>query len=142
MKFEELGGQRRVWAIDLDGTLTNGEPFWEQTPTPRADMVARVVELYQTGNIVIIWTARQWRHAPETVGWLVANGVPFHGLQMGKGGADYYVDDKVYDLGTLIELGPPARKTRVSEPGSNGVAATEVWRPPPADQSEAEQSGV
>jgi len=93
MKFDP-DGKREVYAIDLDGTLTNGEPFWETTPTPNLNAIAGVRQIYQSGNIVIISTARQWEYAPETVGWLIANKVPFHGILMSKGGADYYIDDK------------------------------------------------
>lgn len=93
MKFTE-NNNRRVWNIDLDGTLTNGEPFWEQEPTPNLGAIDRVRALYQGGNIVIIHTARQWEYAPETVGWLISHRVPFHGIYMAKGGSDHYVDDK------------------------------------------------
>jgi trehalose-6-phosphatase len=94
MKFDN-GGKREVYAFDLDGTLTNGEPFWEKEPTPNAGMIEQLRQLYQSGNIVIIWTARQWEYAPETVGWLIKNRIPFHGIQMAKGGADHYIDDKM-----------------------------------------------
>jgi hypothetical protein len=93
MEFDE-NAPRRVIAIDLDGTLTNGEPFWLEQPTPNLKQVEKLRDLYRSGNIVIIWTARQWECAPETVGWLIANRIPFHGLMMAKGGADVYVDDK------------------------------------------------
>ena len=93
MKFTE-SGPRKVYAVDLDGVLTNGEPFWATEPTPRVKAVEGVVALYEQGNIIIVWTARQWKHAPETVAWLVKHKVPFHGIQMNKGGADFYVDDK------------------------------------------------
>ena len=93
MQFNE-NVKRRVYAIDLDGTLTNGEAFWESEPTPNNDAVASLRELYKTGNIIIIWTARQWEFAPETVGWLIKNRIPFHGIYMAKGGSDYYIDDK------------------------------------------------
>lgn len=94
MQFDEKGA-RRLYAIDLDGVLTNGEPFWEVEPTPNVEAIAAVREIYKGGNIVIVWTARQWTHAQETVAWLFKHSVPFHGLYMAKGGADFYVDDKM-----------------------------------------------
>ena len=100
MKFVE-NTNRRVYAVDLDGLLTNGEAFWDIEPTPRHSAVDGVTKLYEQGNIIIIWTARQWKHAPETVAWLVKYRVPFHGIQMAKGGADFYIDDKFIDLGWL-----------------------------------------
>jgi uncharacterized HAD superfamily protein len=96
-KFEE-SGKRLVYCVDVDGTLTNGEPFWEGEPTPNEDVIQKVIEKYQQGNIIIIWTARQWEHAPETIGWLAKHGIPFHGIQMSKGGADAYIDDKAIML--------------------------------------------
>jgi len=95
MKFDP-NGKHEVYNIDLDGTLTNGEPFWEGVPvTANAVMVEALKRIYAAGNIIIIWTARQWEYAPETVGWLIAHRIPFHGLMMSKGGATYYVDDKM-----------------------------------------------
>jgi len=93
MEFNE-NGNRRVYSFDLDGILTLGESFWKQEPTPNRDNIHLLREFYKAGNIIIIWTARQWELAPETVGWLIKNKVPFHGLYMAKGGSDNYIDDK------------------------------------------------
>ena len=97
MKFE-ADGPRKVWNFDLDGVLTTGGAFWEVEPEPNHEMINRVREFYQAGNVIIIWTARLWEYAPETVGWLIKHRVPFHGLYMAKGGADHYVDDKMSPL--------------------------------------------
>lgn len=95
MKFDE-NGKRKVFAFDLDGTLTKGgPPFWEGDPEPNFDMISKLRQIYQSGNIIIIWTARQWEYAPLTVAWLIKFNVPFHGIQMAKGGADFYIDDKM-----------------------------------------------
>lgn len=94
MEFDP-NGKHEVYNIDLDGTLTNGEPFWGGVPVTVNETVKEAVRTaYKNGNIIIVWTARQWEFAPETVGWLIANRIPFHGIYMGKGGADYYIDDK------------------------------------------------
>ena len=93
MEFKETG-PRRLIAVDFDGTLNNGEPFWVTEPTPNLEVIERVREFYRQGNIIIVWTARQWSIAVETVAWLIKHQVPFHGIMMGKGGADLYVDDK------------------------------------------------
>ena len=93
MKFAS-NNNRRVYCVDIDGTLCDGVPYWEGEPSPKVEMIDAVRRLYQNGNIIIIWTARQWEDAPVTVGWLIKNKIPFHGLQMAKGGADYYIDDK------------------------------------------------
>lgn len=93
MKFID-NPNRKVYNVDLDGTLTNGEKFWEELPTVNKEMKRKVRDLYAGGNIIIIWTGRQWEMANETVGWLIANKIPFHGIFMGKGGSDCYIDDR------------------------------------------------
>lgn len=103
MKFDDTG-KRKVYNIDIDGTLTNGEPFWAKEPTPNQPVIDAVRALYQSGNVVIVWTARQWEYAPETVAWLTKHKVPFHGVFMGKGGSDCYVDDKTITVQQLLEL--------------------------------------
>lgn len=101
MQFDEKG-PHRLYAVDLDGVLTNGEPFWEVEPTPNIEAIVALRELYKKGNIIVIWTARQWTCAQETVAWLFKYSVPMHGLYMAKGGADYYVDDKAVLLADFM----------------------------------------
>ena len=93
MEFND-NNNRRVYNIDVDGCLTNGELFWKQEPTPNIKNIEITRKLYKDGNIIIIHTARQWETAAETVGWLIKNKIPFHGVYMAKGGADKYIDDK------------------------------------------------
>lgn len=101
--FDEIDGKRELFSFDLDGTLTNGEYFWKQEPTPNLEMVKLLTKIYSAGNIVVIWTARQWDHAPETAAWLIKHSIPFHGLYMGKGGSDNYIDDKTRTFQELYE---------------------------------------
>ena len=103
MEFNDKG-PRQLIAVDLDGTLNNGEPFWKVEPTPNPEVIERVREFYRQGNIICIWTARQWSLAPQTVAWLIKYQVPFHGIMMGKGGADLYVDDKAIKPEAFIHL--------------------------------------
>jgi len=93
MKFDNIK-DRKVYNVDLDGTLTYNEPWWDVTPKVNPIMRDYIRDLLHNGHIIIIWTARPWNFANETVGWLIANKIQFHGLMMGKGGADYYIDDK------------------------------------------------
>jgi hypothetical protein len=83
---------RHVFNIDFDGTLTTGE--YTNDPGPVMPIINRVRDLYCSGHIIIIWTARWWENAPDMVSWLIKHRVPFHGVMMGKGGSDAYVDDK------------------------------------------------
>jgi hypothetical protein len=85
-------------AVDVDSTLTTGEgePWWEDGLGSDLDeRTAEVVdELYSRGHTIIVWTARPWSVADETVGWLTANGIRYHGIRMEKGSSDVYLDDK------------------------------------------------
>lgn len=88
----------KLIAIDLDGTLCEGE-FWSDTdPAPIEWMRDLVWKWYKAGAHIIIYTARQPRHYSVTHAWLVKNEIPFHGIVMQhKPGADVYIDDKVID---------------------------------------------
>jgi hypothetical protein len=99
-------GPHKVVNVDLDGTLTCGELFWETRPTVNAGARKLVQELYEAGNVIIIWTARAWAYAPETVGWLIENRVPFHAISMQKGGSDLYIDDKALRYTTADRVRP------------------------------------
>jgi hypothetical protein len=90
---------RRVFNIDYDGTLTTGE--YTVDPGPNQAVIDRVRDLYCSGHIIIIWTARWWENAPDMVSWLIKHRVPFHGVMMGKGGSDAYVDDKAVSWGDV-----------------------------------------
>lgn len=83
---------RKVWNIDYDGTLTTGE--YTVDPGPNQPVIDRVRDFYSSGHIIIVWTARWWEYAPDLVSWLIKHRVPYHGIMMGKGGSDCYVDDK------------------------------------------------
>jgi hypothetical protein len=95
---------RRVIAVDLDATLTNGENSYIVEPTPQQKHIDIIRALYKKGYIIIIHTARWWEYSCETVAWLIKNRVPFHGIMMGKMGADAYIDDKNGSFDELEKL--------------------------------------
>lgn len=83
--------------VDFDRTLTtgNGAAFWEEgEDEPDEAMIEWVNQKYIEGNTIIIWTARPWSVAPQTVGMLTKWGVKWHGIRMDKGSGDVYIDDK------------------------------------------------
>lgn len=84
--------KRIVYNIDFDGTLTDGSCYINLKPNP--DVISKVRKLYYEGHIIIIWSARLWESAKDIAGWCIMNSIPFHGLMLGKGGTDVYVDDK------------------------------------------------
>lgn len=82
-------------AVDLDGTLCEGEFWGEGEPVPKQDMIDLLWTLYKSGAHIVIYTARQPEHYATTHAWLLKNKVPFHGICMTmKPGADLYIDDK------------------------------------------------
>lgn len=93
----------KLIAVDLDGTICEGE-FWGDTPpTPILAMIDRLWDLYKRGAHIIIYTARHSRYYAHTHGWLVHHGVPFHGIAMQmKPGADLYIDDKALHISDLV----------------------------------------
>lgn len=92
--------QRKVYNIDFDNTLTTGE--YTDVPGMNLEMVLKVRRLYIEGNIIIIWSARLWEYAPKLASWLIFHEVPYHGIILGKGGADYYIDDKAINSNDFL----------------------------------------
>jgi len=83
---------KKVYNIDFDGTLTDGSSYVKLVPN--LSVITKVRELYFLGNIIIIWSARLWENAAIIAAFCIQHGIPFHGLMLGKGGTDIYVDDK------------------------------------------------
>ena len=88
---------RKVYNVDFDGVINKPNADYSEN-LPDLRVINKVQNLYSSGNIIIIWTARWWDQANWLVGWLITNKVPFHGIMMGKGGSDFYVDDKGLSL--------------------------------------------
>lgn len=87
--------KRKVIAVDLDGTLCEGEYWGEGIPEPKREIIKQIDDLYMAGAIIIIYTARRPEYARETYAWLDLYGVLYHGVMMQKKpGADVYIDDK------------------------------------------------
>ena len=88
------------WCFDLDNTLvkTEGSNYTESVPIPEA--VAKVQKYWNSGDHIIIMTARgsgskkDWREF--TAKQLTEFGIPYHQLIVGlkPGGVDVFVDDK------------------------------------------------
>ena len=93
---------RKVYNIDFDGTLTLDDKCYDN-PKPNYPVIKKTNELYRQGHLIIIWTARWWDNANEVVAWLIKHKVHFHGILMGKGGTDHYVDDKVINVKDFIK---------------------------------------
>ena len=86
----------KLIAVDMDGTLCEGEFWKDETETkPIMAMVDRVRDWYLRGAHIIIYTARRPELYAITMAWLIKYDVPFHGIAMCyKCGSDCYIDDK------------------------------------------------
>lgn len=93
---------RKVYNIDFDGTITDGSSYSKLVPNRM--MIRKVRELYFLGHIIIIWSSRLWEDAQAVVAFCINHGIPFHGLMLGKGGSDFYVDDKSVDDKTFLSI--------------------------------------
>lgn len=86
-------------AVDLDGTLCEGEFWGEGDPRPLVERINYINELYKKGAHIIIYTARDPQYFEQTNSWLITHGVRFHGISMmRKPGADLYIDDKTLNV--------------------------------------------
>ncbi len=86
---------RDIIMVDFDGTLTLGGRFWtDDEILPNQKMIEWSNKEYIKGNVIIIFTARPYEVARDTVAWLIKHGVKYHGINMDKPRAQMYVDDK------------------------------------------------
>ena len=87
-----------IYCFDIDETLCRTQGTNYLTSVPILDRIRKVNELFESGNIVKLHTARgsktgvDWREVTENQ--LNDWGVLYHELAMGKPYADYYIDDK------------------------------------------------
>ena len=94
----------KLIAVDLDGTLCEGEFWGEGEPKPKQEVIDLVWKIYKKGAHIIIYTARQPKYYATTLAWLIKHEVPFHGVAMFyKPGADCYIDDKGVHLEQFME---------------------------------------
>lgn len=92
--------------FDLDGVICNQTESDYDNASPNKDAISLINDLYEHGNIVIIYTARfMERNGSDvikthkegydyTVKQLKSWGVKFHELIMGKPRYDLVIDDK------------------------------------------------
>jgi hypothetical protein len=101
--------------IDLDETLAVG--IW---PTPGiGPPIMRNVEkarrLASAGYKIHVHTSRAWHEYREVKQWLHHNGVPHHGIQMGKPLYAAYIDDRAIFAGDA-DWTPKTSEARRAEP--------------------------
>lgn len=81
--------------VDLDGTICTEEKTYSRSlakPIPGA--IDAINRLYESGNTIIIYSARTWMEYEMTFNWLKVHGVNFHQLILGKPIGDVWIDDR------------------------------------------------
>jgi histidinol phosphatase-like enzyme len=94
------------YVFDLDGTLCSLTDGDYSKSIPIYSRIEKVNELYESGNNIVIYTARGMKRSNDDVKksselfekltkeQLRSWGVKFHSLVMGKPSSDVYIDDK------------------------------------------------
>lgn len=93
------------YIIDIDGVISDKIKWEYQDSYLRLkemllsigynyNVVNKINELYDKGNVIILHTSRLWLDYDVTVEWLKKGNVKYHTLIMAKPLGDYYIDDK------------------------------------------------
>lgn len=91
-----------VYAIDLDGTLCETQRNNYQASRPIKKRIQRANELFDRGNVILIFTARgsssgiNWQQFTEKQ--LADWGVKYNQLILGKPHYDVIIDDKAMSI--------------------------------------------
>ena len=106
----DLGGQLpcdKTFVFDVDGVIAKPVPDNDYNQAgPDPEMVEIINRLYDSGNRVVLHTARgtvtglDWRSI--TIRQLRDWGVRYHELHFGKPAGDFYVDDRNLSIGCLM----------------------------------------
>lgn len=101
------GGKRFVF--DIDGVIAKSSKNLDYSSSkPNQTIINVINKLYDMGNEIILFTARgyvtgiDWRDITEVQ--MSSWGVKYHELHFGKPNADFYIDDKFFDMKRLIDL--------------------------------------
>lgn len=110
MDFSQCRDQ--TFCFDIDGVIAHISPNNDyKLALPHTANIARVNQLFDQGNQIILFTARgsktgiDWHETTrlQMTSW----GVKFHELRLGKPAADYYVDDRAIELNQLLNWNIP-----------------------------------
>jgi hypothetical protein len=87
-----------IYCFDLDNTLCHTENGDYENSIPFTDRIQKVNELFDSGNIIKIFTARGSRTGLDwtslTKLQLLKWNVKHHELILGKPDTDFFIDDK------------------------------------------------
>jgi len=85
--------------IDLDGTICTEEKTYSRSlAKPIEGAIECINNLYEAGNIIIIYSARTWMEFEMTTVWLKKYGIKYHQLILGKPIGDVWIDDRAINF--------------------------------------------
>jgi hypothetical protein len=85
--------------IDLDGTICTEEKTYSRSlAKPKEGAIETINNLYDAGNIIIIYSARTWMEYEMTINWLNINEIKYHQLILGKPIGDVWIDDRAINF--------------------------------------------
>lgn len=98
----------KTYIVDIDDTIfCNVEPGNYHASLPYLDRIAKINDLYDSGNTIIYWTARG---ANTGIDWKVFTtlqlnkaGCKYHELRFGKPHYDVWIDDKAINSEDYFE---------------------------------------
>jgi len=81
--------------FDIDGTICDERPAQERMfAIPKNEAIKILNQLYDSGNFIILYTARGWDQYKITEHWLKENEVKYNVLMCGKPIYDFWIDDR------------------------------------------------
>jgi len=106
--FEEgrSSKEKNTYCVDIDGIIAQLSPGNNyKLAQPNSENIKRVNNLFDQGNHIILFTARGTKTGIDweklTKEQLQKWGVRFHELRFGKPAADYYIDDRNFNLNDI-----------------------------------------
>ena len=113
MNMMQTTGAQRAVLVDIDGTLAHFDPeevrewvlgetkMWPEffahmrNAPVRAEVLELVNILRESGQIILLCSGRPMEYIEETVAWLEANNITYHGIYLRKAGDDARKDEDV-----------------------------------------------
>lgn len=85
--------------IDLDGTICTEEKTYSRSlAKPLEGAITSINNLFEAGNIIIIYSARTWMEFEMTTVWLKKHEIKYHQLVLGKPIGDVWIDDRAINF--------------------------------------------
>ena len=104
--------KQKTFCFDIDRTLceaVNSTGEYADVK-PKKDVIDFVNQLFQAGNIVLLYTGRHSQQFLVTQEWLKKNNVQHHHVFFGKPVADVYIDDLAVRYTNLDEVKKELKK--------------------------------